>query len=201
MNGERGAGGNSAWPEPGTEEYRDIKQKLNKEGLERGGRRDAAVVVGSREDVERMLAEGRTADTQTYIHLNSETYTEDAELESAVNTSTNPVYYASLLDSFRKAAPGVAVIIGRDGADHNQVWYKSGDGSIKSLRFEPAKVDKPKYNVNSLGGLEAELKELGFQVEGINPGSGRSYLTELVSLAYQHRLKKSAKEKRGGFQF
>ncbi len=63
---------------------KNIKKQLNKEGVEKQGKGEAAVLAGTKEEVEKarelIESEGRAPDLESYIRLHKEIYLNESEV-------------------------------------------------------------------------------------------------------------------------
>jgi len=134
-------------PTPGSEEYKELKEKLNKEGFEGDEDGGAALFIGTKEEAEkaRTIAEteGRAENLEIYIRMHKQVIPKE-ELEQIEG-----------IKHFRELTKGKAEI--QDlGNKIVFVYYKDGNGDLAHVEIDTRKIAK----VN--GNMTINLEALGF---------------------------------------
>ena len=183
-------------PKQGTEEYRRAKEAVNKDGWED----NAAVIIGTKEELAQrreQLEQGReTVDLMTYIHRNAVVEATSAELMDDNITDSNT------RDKWNKIPNGKYFLF------VDSLFFKSKDGSIKSVRIRLEEINEFGYLLadlkrqNVTGGriefIEPHLKKFGFV---LCESDELEVMKNQYHTVFAYRKRKDQKEKEKGFEF
>lgn len=130
-----------------------IKEEINKEGWEKTDDRDEqAILIGKKEEMSQLLekleAEGKTADLGTYIKLHKEIVLPKEEITPRLK---------------EKIKSGLVFYRG------DVLMYVDKDGNIANVEIRSEKISSLRRGMGIQEQVEKELKELGF----FKPGEGK----------------------------
>lgn len=186
--------------EQGSEEYRVIKEEINKEGMEIGEEGGAAVNIGNKKEVEaareRAEAEGRAPDLESYIRLNKQVVAPQSELFEFLTEEEK--------EQFKSLPPGAMQI--SSVIDNHIRYYKDSQGNLAKIILyinELQTILKVGTNYEDIRkAADKALQKMGFKEEFL---FGKEYNNhrppDVEELIKKKRAEKLKTETQKGFSF
>lgn len=157
-----------------------IKKEINQEGFEE----NAAVLVGTKEEVERlrerMETDGYAKDLATYIRLHKEILVPAEEItEKWLKDSLKPSYFSYYYDN-----------------ENGDLQYIDKQGNLVQVIIEQDKIDDLREKDESIMySIPEKLKELGFSKEELaHPSGGFRHLAKCARDYYQNKLEEEKRK-------
>lgn len=204
----------------GSEEYKNIKEAINKEGFVKDEEGEGAVFIGTKEEVkaarERAETEGRAPDLASYIRLNKEIVATKEEIEKLTVEKEEKAFVDREKKRFDSAKIGqVQLVFTNPQTSTFTFLYKDRNGDLAKIKIETQKISdfedraaevKIKRGIQQGGYPTAELAlitlnelltDLNFNVKGDLFGSSNAVLNWIE----EKRKEKLNLEKQEGFSF